>query len=294
MKKSIILYFVIPIATITILLVSCSNDNVTALPSDELDYIPTFVKHTLDTVRLIHGTVDWCDYDSDGDFDIIISGASSDTNLFTEIYTNVGDFNFEKTFHSDSGITDGLILFSDLDKDGDTDIVIMKKDSLAHDSYVIYNNSRRFLNLESLIKSYSKKNMNKGRNLDEVSFKKYVDLNNDGNNDLIEYGLLTAHPFDSSETKPCYNYYIKYYQYFNGGLAEVNTTFSKSLYHKYNIKDITPPIIAIADIDQDGDMDILCYTLYSYSYWAIDITTGKSVLMYKMVSEIEVFENRLD
>jgi hypothetical protein len=71
-----------------------------------------------------NGSVQWGDYDSDGDLDILLSGTSS-SGAVCKIYRNEGNNTFtEQVNISLIGIAEGTVVFGDYDNDGDLDILL--------------------------------------------------------------------------------------------------------------------------------------------------------------------------
>jgi len=73
-------------------------------------------------IGLGNSSVNWGDFDNDGDLDILISG-QNDTSAFTKIYANeLGSFlELDITL---PGVQDGEAIWGDYDNDGDLDILI--------------------------------------------------------------------------------------------------------------------------------------------------------------------------
>ena len=68
--------------------------------------------------------VNWIDYDSDGDLDILVGGINSGTDVYTKIYRNDGDENFIDIEAEITPVWYGTSSWGDFDNDGDLDVII--------------------------------------------------------------------------------------------------------------------------------------------------------------------------
>lgn len=99
----------------------------------------SFVDSGNTLLQLHSSTVDWGDYDNDGDLDLLLMGGDADGNLHAKLYINDGG-----TF-SDSGIAltgyvDGKAQFVDYDGDNDLDIFLTGKPLLGVNQAKLYTN----------------------------------------------------------------------------------------------------------------------------------------------------------
>jgi hypothetical protein len=85
----------------------------------------TFSQQTgISLTGVYYSSVDWGDYDNDGDLDILLSGTTG-TNPVSKIYRNNGDNTFsEQTNISLIDVSNGLASWGDYDNDGDLDILL--------------------------------------------------------------------------------------------------------------------------------------------------------------------------
>lgn len=72
------------------------------------------------------GSVEWADYDKDGDYDLLMTGDSTDQyGIFTAIYTNKGANKFEAVPNTGLlGVRNSDATWGDYDNDGDLDIAL--------------------------------------------------------------------------------------------------------------------------------------------------------------------------
>jgi uncharacterized repeat protein (TIGR01451 family) len=69
-------------------------------------------------------SVDWGDYDNDGDLDILLTGYDSGDNRTSRIYQNTGSGFTEEYAGSLTGVSSGSVAWGDYDNDGDLDILL--------------------------------------------------------------------------------------------------------------------------------------------------------------------------
>lgn len=88
------------------------------------------------------GSVDYADVDMDGDQDILISGArnSSSRDFITKLYRNDGDGNFQAVT-SLTGLSASSVAFADIDGDNDQDIMIAGLDTDFTETIKLYRNN---------------------------------------------------------------------------------------------------------------------------------------------------------
>lgn len=179
----------------------------------------------------LHGTA-LGDYDSDGDLDLMLTrgGANGTTPSISYFYVNDGG-NFVR-FTGDAGINKGGrgrgARFSDMDLDGDLDLLIVNETSLSHSKpqHMFFENIGRG---QFVYKSVA--------GIEDVRASRTLltDFNSDGIDDVIMYGPLTLWQG-------------------NGDFTYNNVSDMLPL----SLRD-TKQIMAIADIDIDNDGDLDLY-----------------------------------
>ncbi len=75
-------------------------------------------------VDVRYSSVDWGDYDRDGDQDILISGQTSGGARVARVYRNNGNLTFTDTNAAITGVRYGSVRWGDSDNDGDLDILL--------------------------------------------------------------------------------------------------------------------------------------------------------------------------
>lgn len=84
----------------------------------------TFTDIDAGLTGVLSSVVTWCDYDNDGDLDILIAGEDGPFDLTTKIYRNDGNETFTDINANVIGVNLGSVAWGDYDNDGDADILI--------------------------------------------------------------------------------------------------------------------------------------------------------------------------
>jgi len=182
--------------------------------------------------ELRNGSTAFLDVDNDGDQDVIVSGSTFGNQAFTELYLNDGtgvfiletnSFFYERRFTS--------IDFSDIDNDGDLDILISGSSNSGTTSSYLYENDAGIFSYVS------------GSNLAGASsgVSLFADIDNDGDEDIFISG--NANDFSSSKV-------AKFY--LNDGLG--NFTYSTT---NTGVVGVGYSDASFDDVDNDGDLDLL-------------------------------------
>ncbi len=74
-------------------------------------------------------SIDWGDYDADGDLDLVMAGNNSSSGSVAKVYRNDGNGTFVDIGAGMTGIEAGTIMWGDYDNDGDLDILSVGEDS---------------------------------------------------------------------------------------------------------------------------------------------------------------------
>ena len=239
--------------------------------------IDSFAVTSFTATGISDGIVSWCDYDNDGDLDFLISGDQNYNNFVTKIYRNNGNtfigsasglvscgygsanwFDYNKDglqdiFLSGNSYTSGYIarVYKNNGNNTFSDIkanlygVSNSSSSIGdfnNDSFIdfFYSGTGYISNNQSFL--YSNNNGNSFNNINTnfpnlyYSSTAWGDYDNDGDLDVFLTGVIDT------------NYYSKLYK--NEGnfvFSEVNT----------NIDGVAYGISKWADIDNDGDLDII-------------------------------------
>lgn len=176
-------------------------------------------------VGVINSSIFWQDIDQNGFSDVLISGVTSDGNVVTKVYLNN-----EGTFTDAELIlpayTDGMISPADFDNDGDIDLLVAGDTGTAYTTALLVNNGNQsFEPLSFQFIGYSKASAAWG------------DFNADGFLDFIIAGELQDGTISTTV-----------YQNIGG-----NSFFVK----EGTFQGIIDGAVAFADLDVDGDLDIL-------------------------------------
>jgi len=181
------------------------------------------------------GSVAFSDVDNDGDEDVLISGYTNGMK-YSELYQNDGLGNFTLVANTPfTGVFSSSIAFSDVDNDGDEDVLIVgtlaNGISGAHISELFTNNG---LGNFSLVTGTPFNGCQDG----SIAFS---DIDNDGDEDVLITGRRGLHP----------NYNAISELYTNDGLGNF------SLLSGTPFPDIWGSWIGFSDVDGDGDEDVL-------------------------------------
>ncbi|MDQ1265622.1 MAG: hypothetical protein QG635_773, partial [Bacteroidota bacterium] len=83
----------------------------------------SFSEFNLNIIGLVYSSVQFADFDNDGDNDFIIGGEDENNNKLTKIYRNDGDI-FTALNLNIAGISDGSVEWCDYNNDGKLDIIV--------------------------------------------------------------------------------------------------------------------------------------------------------------------------
>lgn len=98
-----------------------------------------FISITTPIPGVVDGSVEWGDYDGDGDKDLLITGETN-TGLISAIYKNNRNNKFVKIKSGFPGLHFGTGKFADYDNDGDLDVILSGSDSAGRVITEIYMN----------------------------------------------------------------------------------------------------------------------------------------------------------
>jgi predicted nucleotidyltransferase len=209
---------IIKIALVTILRI-IDNNSISL-------YAQTFTKQTdISISGIFQGSVDWGDYDNDGDLDILLAGSG-----ITKIYQNAGANKFiEQTNISIAGLNSTSAAWGDYDNDGDLDILLTGDPGVLNGMSKIYKNNGNNSFTEQTAISI------KGVYNSSVA---WGDYDNDGDLDI----LLTGLTLRGTGISKIYN---------NKG----NNSFVEQT--GISLTGVYGSSAAWGDCDNDGDLDIL-------------------------------------
>ncbi|MFW6103435.1 MAG: choice-of-anchor Q domain-containing protein [Bacteroidota bacterium] len=186
----------------------------------------TFVETDLGMHALTSGSVDWGDYDHDGDYDLLINGKGSGSE-YAGIYINKTNVSgaFEYNNYGFETVWSSAANWGDFDGDGDLDVL---SSGLGATKSQYKNDLPGFSNVQSVLNSIQ------GRTAD------VGDFDMDGDLDIVMAG-------DNADTA--------YSCIFECVTHEGPATWAYSL--KSNIQNIKSGSVAWGDYDNDGDPDLI-------------------------------------
>jgi len=188
----------------------------------------TFVDLELNMQGLTEGSMEWGDFDNDGDLDLLQTGTTTDfSKTLVTIYVNndgdftEGDFDFlDCTWYNN-------VLWSDVDNDGDLDIVYVADEDGQY-PFVYYKNTDGDFEL-NYTGFYGVRTSNGNIGLAQG------DIDNDGDVDFVMTG-----------DNPSYNKFTKIFLNEDGVFSELI----------HSIPGFGSGTVDITDLDNDGDLDL--------------------------------------
>ena len=190
-----------------------------------------------------YSSVDWGDYDNDGDHDLIISGYNSSEGRITRLYKNTAGSFTHETSIALHGVDQGDVVFGDYNSDGFLDILLIGYDGATGRGILkIYKNDGvgDFDLQSSIITGETTYYFYNGK----VAF---GDVDNDGDLDFIVSG---------------YDYAGYTKLFINNG----NNTFTYD--NTTSLEGAMYSSVALGDFDNDSDLDLLLtgYSLITKLY----------------------------
>jgi len=175
-------------------------------------------------------SIAFADIDNDGDQDVLITGYTDNSERISKLYTNDGSGIFTEVADTPfEGVDDSSIAFSDVDNDGDQDVLITGYTNNSERISKLYTNDDSGIFTEVTDTPFE------GVNDSSIAFS---DVDNDGDQDV----LITGYTND-------YERISKLYINDGSGIfTEVTDT---------PFEGVDDSSVAFSDVDNDGDQDIL-------------------------------------
>jgi len=175
-------------------------------------------------------SIAFADVDNDGDQDVLITG--SDNGSIAKLYTNDGNGNFTEVSGTPfEGVSQSSIAFADVDNDNDQDVLITGYSNQSISK--LYTNDGNGNFTEALDTPFQ------GVHVSSIAF---ADVDNDGDQDVLITGLGHIPPR---------LYYVISKLYTNDGFGNFTEVLDTPF------QDVGHSSIAFADVDNDGDQDVL-------------------------------------
>ncbi len=134
------------------------------------------------------GSIAFSDVDGNNTQDVILSGRVDTNEIFTELYINDGTGNFTATSGPFTGIYNGSVVFADVDNNGSPDVLSSGLKNPIQRVTELYINNGSGVYTEKLGNSFQTVSRN------SVAF---ADVNNNGNQDLLITGYNAATPSEA-------------------------------------------------------------------------------------------------
>ena len=238
-----------------------------------------FVETPTNLPGVYGGSLDWGDFDNDGDSDLLITGETDDGRL-TAVFENQGDGSFAEVDLGLPQISIGDARFGDFDVDGDLDIVLTGDTGMGFVTALLRNEGGLFVEIPVAFPPLA------------FSALDWADYDNDGDPDLLLAGgtlsplILDGHAyvfrndgdgvFTDIEAELDGMFYGAAYwgDYDNDGLSDIMLSGASNLeeqrlgrlYHNegndvfrlsINVAGLLFSSAAFADYDGDGDLDLV-------------------------------------
>ena len=247
-----------------------SNDN--AVSKIYRNQSGSFTDINANITGVVAGSIDWADYDNDGDLDFIITGDPTDpyfvverdpklpTTRITKLYRNDGNGVFTLVKSDFPGIIWGSAVWGDYNNDGSEDLLLCGLDFIK-----IYKNTNGNFKQTFNFKGYN----NTGT---------WGDFNNDG---FLDFCVISADTFSVTQNNAMLKVFknngdntfteytfassllytpINTRDYNNDGNLDIVLPYLNKIYQNngnFNFKRMSPPgSESLADYDNDGDLDI--------------------------------------
>jgi hypothetical protein len=185
-----------------------------------------------------YGRVALADFDNDGDLDIVVSGATNDSNAsaILRVYPNLGNRTFGAAVTVGTGLWNSSVAVGDYNNDGLTDILAEGTDTAGTRRLRVFRNT----SANGVISFAAPINLATGLMSGGVA---WGDLNNDGYLDVVANGSSTGATGGAQ-----IQFYLNNGAGGFGGANNVDTVANNGLW---------VGSIAVGDTDNDGDLDIL-------------------------------------
>lgn len=208
---------------------------------------------------IYRGEIKWYDYDQDGKTDLSYNGVAAGEHPLVFIFHNEGNDSFQQVNGHMKGSIDGTLDWIDYDGNGKKDLLVTGVDSTAANTFTdLYRNNGdgSFTMVSSNLTAFG-----------EPSAADIADFNNDGKPDICLGGGSNLFPNAEASV------------FYNAG----NTSFTPESLPSLHMQLITNCIIAAADIDNDGDQDLLC------AHYILKNTSGSSGLHDNTLQQIGIY-----
>ncbi|NGP89671.1 FG-GAP-like repeat-containing protein [Fodinibius halophilus] len=123
------------------------SNRIAAIYRNEGNGVFTAIGAGLTVVR--RSSLDWGDYDADGDLDLVITGEGNSGTQNSAIYRNDGGGTFTNIGAGLNGVIDGSSNWGDFDGDGDLDLVVTGHDGNTQIAAIYRNDSSTFTNINA-------------------------------------------------------------------------------------------------------------------------------------------------
>lgn len=177
---------------------------------------------------VFQGSIAFADVDGDNYLDLLVTGSNTDLDLIAELYLNDGTGSFAISEGTPfQGVVSSDIAFSDVNGDGDQDVLITGYISVGYSTNLYLNDGSGNFTLSD------------SQNFDEIANGSvaFADIDGDGDADVLITGEINT-PIPIAQL------------YLNDGIGIFTISDNSTFYG------VAYSSVAFADIDGDGDQDV--------------------------------------
>lgn len=249
-------------------------------------------------------SIDWGDYDNDGDLDILLTGETL-SDLITKVYRNNGDDTFTDINAGLTGLQLGSAAWGDYNNDGDLDILVTGDSGFGNKKSIIYKNDGNgtFTDIIAGLPGAAE-----GSSI-------WIDFDNDGDLDILLSSINTDIYINNGSSFTPMNAGLTQFikssadcgDYNNDGYIDIiitgeTSSGKKSIIYKNNsgtsftgfgeeLPEFDNSSVALGDYDNDGDLDILATGIDENRIYRNSIQTSNTIPSAPVFMDADIVGN---